>query len=135
MRNQYVCRVQRTQSTKRGQSRSGYPYLERRCEADPDLLLIVHGYAPEHAARYREYAHFLADNGVYVVAPDLRGHGLSEGQRGHVDDYAEYFLDVEEAKRLLLEDTPTLILGHSNGGLIVARIICRLATVASILRY
>ena len=81
-------------------------------------LLIVHGYA-EHAARYREYAHFLADNGVYVVAPDLRGHGLSEGQRGHVDDYAEYFLDVEEAKRLLLEDTPTLILGHSNGGLIV----------------
>ena len=28
-------------------------------------------------------------------------------------------LDVEEAKRLLLEDTPTLILGHSNGGLIV----------------
>ena len=103
VRNQYVCRVQRTQ-TQRGQSRSGYP-LGKALRSLP-WLLIVHGYA-EHAARYREYAHFLADNGVYVVAPDLRGHGLSEGQRGHVDDYAEYFLDVEEAKRLLLEDTPT----------------------------
>ena len=62
--------------------------LERRCEADPPAA--HRAWLREHAARYREYAHFLADNGVYVVAPDLRGHGLSEGQRGHVDDYAEY---------------------------------------------
>ena len=81
-------------------------------------LLIVHGYA-EHGARYREYAHYLADRGVHVVAPDLRGHGLSDGRRGHVDDYGEYFLDVEEAKRYLIDGIPTTLLGHSNGGLIV----------------
>lgn len=110
--------VEYTQHKARSADNLGLAVHTWEGSASKHQILIVHGYA-EHGARYREYAHFLAENGVYVVAPDLRGHGLSEGQRGHVDDYAEYFLDVEESKRLLKNDLPTVILGHSNGGLIV----------------
>lgn len=80
-------------------------------------LLIVHGYA-EHAERYRELAHVLAANGISTIAPDLRGHGHSDGARGHVDDFDEYSKDVESALATLEGDAPKFILGHSNGGLV-----------------
>lgn len=81
-------------------------------------LVIVHGYA-EHGARYREFAHHLAQVGWATLAPDLRGHGRSDGRRGHVQRFEEYFEDVAVALRLLPAQEPGFLLGHSNGGLIV----------------
>jgi len=80
-------------------------------------LLIIPGYA-DHASRYREFAHFLAEGGVEVFAVDLRGHGESSGQRGFVECFEHYLDDVGAA---LAETNPTLprfLLGHSMGGLI-----------------
>lgn len=80
-------------------------------------LLIVHGYA-EHAERYRELAHVLATHAIETTAPDLRGHGHSDGPRGHVDEFDDYSKDVQSALATLNDRSPKLILGHSNGGLI-----------------
>lgn len=81
--------------------------------------LIVHGYA-EHHGRYGELVQLLHRMGVSCLLLDLRGHGRSEGSRGHVADFEHYRHDLD----LVLEsagwsgDTPTLLFGHSLGGLI-----------------
>ena len=89
-------------------------------------LLIVHGYA-EHAERYRELAHVLASHGIETTAPDLRGHGHSDGARGYIDDYDDYCKDVEAALKTLNGETANFILGHSNGGLIALDFVDRYA--------
>jgi len=88
------------------------------------LINIVHGLA-EHGGRYRETAERLASRGWAVYAADLRGHGeSSDGRkrgRVHVDDFGDYFLDVEAISGLALADQgdlPLFLLGHSMGGLI-----------------
>lgn len=89
-------------------------------DADKTLVLI-HGYG-EHGGRYAERAKIFTDAGWRVIAPDVRGHGLSEGGRGHVMDFDDYFKDLEKVARLV--KTPrerTALMGHSHGGLIVTR--------------
>ncbi len=81
-------------------------------------LLIVHGYS-EYGQRYRELAHALAEYGISSTAVDLRGHGKSQGQRGHVMNFDEYLEDIDAAFATLPTDQPIFILGHSNGGLAV----------------
>ena len=62
---------------------------------DPKAAVaLFHGYG-EHAARYAHVAHAFNARGISVVAADLRGHGRSEGTRGHVErfsDLANYLL-------------------------------------------
>jgi alpha-beta hydrolase superfamily lysophospholipase len=98
-------------------------------EAPKAAALIVHGYA-EHCGCYREVAHVLVRAGVAALAYDMRGHGRAAGQRGYVNDYSDYLDDMEAAleeldKHLRRMDPgaalPRLLLGHSNGGLIVLR--------------
>lgn len=89
---------------------------------DPDAsktLVIVHGYG-EHGGRYHHHAQRFVDAGYRVIVPDVRGHGHSEGARGHTPSFSLYLEDLD----LLSEHvkTPrerTALLGHSNGGLIV----------------
>ena len=83
-------------------------------------ILIVHGYA-EHSGRYEHVAEFFNGLGLDVYAVDVRGHGNSDGKRGHVDRYGEYLNDVDAAWDVLAaESSPAnrFLLGHSNGGLI-----------------
>ena len=56
-------------------------------------LVIIHGYA-EHGGRYREFAHAMAAQGIQVLAVDLRGHGHSDGIRGHCDAFEHFHEDV-----------------------------------------
>jgi len=79
-------------------------------------VLVVHGYG-EHGARYRELAHRLAEGQIATVAVDIRGHGRSAGQRGHVRKFSDYYLDVEVGLAAL-GDAPHFVLGHSHGGLL-----------------
>jgi acylglycerol lipase len=89
-------------------------------------LLIVHGLA-EHSGRYVDFARTMADFGFNVYALDLRGHGLSDGRRGHVDRFDLLLQDVDRFRREVrggcAEDLPLFMLGHSMGGLITARYI------------
>ena len=88
------------------------------------MLTVVHGYG-EHGGRYAHVAAALAPAGIAVEVCDLRGHGASDGARGHVDRFECYLDDT----RRFLEDVatdhpgaPLFVLGHSLGGLIVALI-------------
>lgn len=83
-------------------------------------LLVAHGYA-EHGGRYRSLAERLTAAGLQVVVPDHRGHGRSGGRPVSVRSFDDYVADLhrvaEEAQRDQGE-TPTVLLGHSMGGLI-----------------
>ena len=84
------------------------------------VVVGVHGVA-EHTGRYAHVAGHFVNEGIAFCMFDLRGHGLSEGVRGHVDCYDDFVddLDVfvgmvrgrERGKKLFL-------LGHSLGGVI-----------------
>jgi len=85
-------------------------------------VLICHGYA-EHGGRYRHVAERLTGAGLTVVVPDHRGHGRSEGRPVSVarfDDYVEDLDRVAIAAAAELGQLPTILLGHSMGGLIAA---------------
>ena len=51
--------------------------------APTGVVVISHGFA-EHGGRYTAVAQRLLDQGIAVVAPDHRGHGLSGGRRTSV---------------------------------------------------
>jgi len=88
------------------------------------LAVVVHGYA-EHCGRYREVAHVLHRAGLAVLTFDLRGHGRSTGQRGHVEEFGDYLDDLDAAIGQVIalggKDRPVLLVAHSNGGLIALR--------------
>lgn len=89
-------------------------------------LLIIHGLA-EHGGRYQDFGRRMAGYGVSTYALDLRGHGQSEGRRGHADRFELLLQDVERFRRQVSGcqsvQLPSFILGHSMGGLITARYI------------
>ncbi|MDP3703838.1 MAG: lysophospholipase [Candidatus Omnitrophota bacterium] len=82
-------------------------------------IVLVHG-GGEHAGRYEETATRLNREGFSVVAPDLRGHGRSPGQRGHVLRFEEYLEDVAACleRDVPADQRPPILLGHSLGGLV-----------------
>lgn len=78
---------------------------------------VVHGLG-EHAGRYARFAEGMARHGMSTYAVDLRGHGNSEGQRGHVDSWSQWTDDVS-AFVTQVEGTVSgevIPLGHSFGG-------------------
>lgn len=86
------------------------------------VLFLVHGLG-EHSGRYEELAKIFTHNGLAVFAFDHRGHGKSEGKRGHAQSIEQLVEDVEHAMmkcRSLFLETPIFLFGHSMGGQIVA---------------
>lgn len=87
------------------------------------VLLVAHGYG-EHGGRYANLVDRLVPRGYAVYALDHRGHGRSEGPRGHVGRFAEFVADLH-AMRVRVEaesrGKPLVVLGHSMGGLIAVR--------------
>src|SRR3989344_9571751 len=57
-------------------------------------LLFLHGYS-EHSGNYGRLIRNFTDAQFAVAALDLRGHGLSEGARGHLETSTAYAEDVE----------------------------------------
>ncbi len=82
------------------------------------VICIVHGLG-EHSGRYANVAKFFNDHDIAVLAADTRGHGRSEGKRGHTPDYDSLMDDVaifvKEAQNKY-PDTPVFLYGHSMGG-------------------
>jgi alpha-beta hydrolase superfamily lysophospholipase len=82
---------------------------------------LVHGLG-EHSGRYVELVASLVENGFAVFSFDLRGHGRSEGQRGHAPDFNSFMDDIDLLVSYAAEqypDKPSFIYGHSLGGLLV----------------
>lgn len=87
-------------------------------------VLIVHGLG-EHIGRYEHVAAHLRRGGRHVVGYDQRGHGASEGPRGRVhrpDDLLRDLALVIDAVRVR-QRGPLVLLGHSMGGLVAARLV------------
>jgi len=78
-------------------------------------VLLVHGLA-EHAGRYEHVAARLVKAGYRVTLLELRGHGESEGQRGHTRRWHRYVEDLQLAGNLV--QRPLAIVAHSMGGLV-----------------
>ena len=74
--------------------------------------------AGDHGARYEDLAHVLAADGWAVALPDLRGHGRSEGPRGHSWGFEEVARDVDAILDHLayrLPDEPQVLIGQGVG--------------------
>lgn len=78
-------------------------------------VLVLPGLA-EHMGRYEHVVEMLVAAGYRAVVLEFRGHGASDGRRGHVMSWDEYVLDVEAAAATC--DGAPVLLGHSTGGLI-----------------
>ena len=96
-------------------------------------VLLVHGLG-EHTGRYGHVAAHLHQWGFAVRGYDHQGHGHSEGVRGtlHTEDGLLQDLTTvidDTRERHSAHDAPLILLGHSMGGLVVAR------AVAEQLRY
>ncbi|MFJ3230680.1 lysophospholipase [Streptomyces sp. NPDC086787] len=88
------------------------------------IALVVHGYG-EHAGRYAELAGVLTGHGAAVYGPDHLGHGMSAGERVLIEDFEDVVTDVHTVAGLARSahpGLPVVVIGHSMGGLIAARL-------------
>jgi alpha-beta hydrolase superfamily lysophospholipase len=111
----------RTIQTRDGMAlvRRDWPSAEAR-----GTIVIVHGLG-EHIGRYAHVAARLNANRWSVVGYDQRGHGASPGERGRIaagDDLLADLAAVVDAVRAEAPG-PLVLLGHSLGGLVVARFV------------
>ncbi|QQL46136.1 alpha/beta fold hydrolase [Sulfuriroseicoccus oceanibius] len=85
--------------------------------------LFVHGHG-EYARRYVELFADSVAAGWVVVIPDLPGHGLSDGKRGHLRSFGELAALFRWCEQTLADevggDERIVLGGHSMGGLVVA---------------
>ncbi len=81
-------------------------------------LILCHGLF-DHMAIYRPMVQLALDLGYCVVGVDLPGHGLSSGERGRIDDFADYqriLLGLYDHLARLQMPVPWHGLGQSTGG-------------------
>jgi alpha-beta hydrolase superfamily lysophospholipase len=93
------------------------------------LVVLIHGMG-EHFGRYAHVAEFFTQNGYAFAGMDLRGHGRSQGKRGHTPSYEHLMNDIELLISTIQVDFPELplfIYGHSMGGNLVLNALIRRA--------
>lgn len=95
-------------------------YCRWKSENPRGVVVIAHGLG-EHSGRYANLIQIMQDDGVSFYALDHRGHGRSEGKRGHISSFSEYIEDLKTLFSLVLKENqtiPIILLGHSMGGVI-----------------
>jgi alpha-beta hydrolase superfamily lysophospholipase len=95
--------------------------LAKRAPRDP-VVLFLHGIGM-HGSPYAAIAAGFTSQGIVLVAPDLRGHGQSEGNRGILvepfvlrADVGAVFEQIEHR----YPGAPVVLMGDSMGGLLAA---------------
>ncbi len=90
------------------------------------VVHVIHGYA-EHIDRYGNVVGELLPAGYAVFGTDHRGHGKSEGKRGHVMSFQEFIDDEKQFQREVIRTKfpklPCFVLGHSMGSLIAMNLV------------
>jgi acylglycerol lipase len=124
--------------TDAGTPDSGYEHATATCRGARDVrlfrqywrvrdprarLVVAHGLG-EHSGRYQHVAEALAGHRISIAAQDHRGHGRSEGRRGHVDRFDDYVVDLGSLVDAITTEhggRAPYLMGHSLGGVIAAR--------------
>lgn len=92
---------------------------------EPEVILpravvcLVHGLG-EHSSRYTHVAEAFGKEGLVLFTYDLRGHGRSGGERGHISDIEDFMQDIDvllEQAKTLYPGLPLFLYGHSLGGI------------------
>lgn len=85
------------------------------------VIALVHGLG-EHSGRYQPVAGRFCQLGLATISFDLRGHGRSEGKRGHIPSYETALDDIDHLlseAALRFPQKPRFLYGHSLGGALV----------------
>jgi len=85
------------------------------------VICLVHGVG-EHSSRYAHVATALCGSGFAFLGADLRGHGKSEGLRGHFPSTDLILQDIDQLlanARNRYPGKPLILYGHSLGGILV----------------
>lgn len=104
---------------------SGYIWESK--EIPKAIINLVHGFG-EYSERYDQWAMRFTEKGFLVHAIDYRGHGKSDGRRGHVSKFDDFLNDIEVLVKESKKRYPELqqyIYGHSLGGNIVTNYILK----------
>ncbi|MCF2149459.1 lysophospholipase [Desmonostoc muscorum LEGE 12446] len=100
------------------------------------ILAIVHGLGA-HSDRYDNVTQHLIPKEYAVYSFDLRGHGRSPGQQGHINSWSEFREDLRaflEFIKTQQPGSPIFLLGHSLGSVIVLDYTLRYPQEASALQ-
>jgi len=88
------------------------------CENPEKVVVFIHGIG-EYSGRYDRMAGYFEKEKIAAVSMDLRGHGRTEGVRGHCGPREEILKDIDaliEYAQKLYPGVPLVIYGHSMGG-------------------
>lgn len=94
------------------------------------VVQLVHGIA-EHMLRYDDFARYLNEKGVLVVAEDHMGHGKSVGSgtplyfEGGWDTAAEDTYELLRRTRAEFSALPYILFGHSMGSFLTRTLLFR----------
>ncbi|MCH2105462.1 MAG: lysophospholipase [Planctomycetes bacterium] len=94
--------------------------LEVAARGEPQGIVAVVHDAADHGGRYEGLAAVLAERGFAVALPDMRGHGKTEGARGHSAGRKEVVRDLDEVLQHLayrLVGAPKTLIGVGRGAL------------------
>lgn len=97
------------------------------CDNPKAVIGIIHGLG-EHVHRYEHLVSYMHEQRIAVIGYDRRGHGQSEGKKGHTSSY-QAFLD--EIAQLAVEaeerypKLPFFMYGHSMGGNLLLNYVLR----------
>jgi alpha-beta hydrolase superfamily lysophospholipase len=103
-----------------GKSGTKIYYQSWKPEKVEAAVVGVHG-AAEYSGRYAHVARHFGSARIAFYALDHRGHGLSEGVRGHVDHFDDYVEDLDVFVGMVKaweKRKKVFLLGHSLGGTI-----------------
>lgn len=117
-------------------------YIQKNFKAEQDNLNIVyHAWIPKnikkvfiiqhgfggHGCIFDNVISALNDDVTAFYAMDLRGNGLSDGQRGKANNVQEYVNDLRQFISIvgsMYSQLPLVLFGHSMGGGLVLKYLC-----------
>ncbi len=93
------------------------------------IIYLIHGLGG-HIGRFSDFANSFCNKNIAVIGIDLRGHGRSEGKRGHANNLSELIGDIHAmiiyGQELTGSEIPYFLYGNSMGGLLAVQYVNRM---------
>lgn len=84
-------------------------------------VLVVHHGIGEHGGRYNFLLEAMAERNYAIYLIDCRGHGKSDGRRGVITHFSDFFADLKQLIDIAKQNegvSKVTLLGHSMGAAI-----------------